>query len=307
MWTATFQQPAASLQRYGECVRPSAAALTRHPSDGKVAPSAHADSLSPRLRRCRISSSRQDLLDRESRRGNFFCVVRTIDQHHSVTGALRREAIDNQLSGPVLISNPDCQRCCRRRLCNDASFWRLILGCCLSAFSSGARQSYVRQKIASFGSRWSSRRLVLGIGAVGRGAYVPGQLPSLRVGEAVLRRTSPFDLVRMRTPGLVEFIKSTDRTALKSRPEEFRHALNGRVARHPVSWHAELARDIRLGIAGAQPICDERRDLRRAQIIALDILDHLRVSIRQTDVLDESRQFAPSPALRSAVPARTHD
>src|ERR1700730_7903406 len=111
----------------------------------------------------------------------------------------------------------------------------------------------------------------------------------------------------MRAPGLVEFIKSTDRTALKSRPEEFRHALNRRVARHPVSWLAEPARNIRLGIAGAQPVCDEQRDLRHAQSIALDILDHLRVSIRQTDVLDECGHFTQPRALRSAVPARTHD
>src|SRR6476660_5029899 len=111
----------------------------------------------------------------------------------------------------------------------------------------------------------------------------------------------------MRAPGLVEFIKCTDRTALKFRPEEFRHALNRRVARHPVPWLAELARDIRLGIARAQPFCDERRDLRRAQIIALDIFDHLRVSVWQTAVLNECGHFTQPRAPRSAVPARTHD
>ncbi len=41
MWTAAFQQPPASLQRCGGRVRPPAAALTRHPSDGKSAPPAH--------------------------------------------------------------------------------------------------------------------------------------------------------------------------------------------------------------------------------------------------------------------------
>src|SRR4051794_31085241 len=40
MWTAAFQQPPASLQRCGGRVRPPAAALTRHPSDGKSAPPA---------------------------------------------------------------------------------------------------------------------------------------------------------------------------------------------------------------------------------------------------------------------------
>jgi hypothetical protein len=47
-------------------------------------------------------------------------------------------------------------------------------------------------------------------------------------------------------------------------------------------------------------------DLGRAQIIALDILDHLRVSIRQAQFTNECGYLTQSRALRSAVPARTH-
>lgn len=111
MWTAAFQQPPASLQRCGGRVRPPAAALTRHPSDGKSAPPAHTGTLSSRIRNRRTSSSRQDLLDRECRCWNFFGVVRSIDQNQSVAGALRRESINNQLSSPILIANPDRQPC----------------------------------------------------------------------------------------------------------------------------------------------------------------------------------------------------
>src|SRR5262245_45423074 len=41
VWTAAFQQPPASLQRCGGRVRPPAAALARHPLDGKSAPPAY--------------------------------------------------------------------------------------------------------------------------------------------------------------------------------------------------------------------------------------------------------------------------
>src|SRR4051794_36058460 len=98
----------------------------------------------------------------------------------------------------------------------------------------------------------------------------------------------------MRAPGLVEFIKCTDRIARKFRPEEFRHALNRRIARHPVSWLAELARDVGLGIAGVQTVGDERSQAR---------VDHLRVSVWLVTFLNQSWYLTQPRALRSTIPA----
>src|ERR1700686_1179591 len=101
----------------------------------------------------------------------------------------------------------------------------------------------------------------------------------------------------MRAPGLVKLIKRADRSVLKSAAEKFRHALNRGEPRHPVSRLAEFARNFGLRVAGVQTARDERGDLGCAQIVALDVLDHLRVSIRLAALLQKCRDF-PKPATR---------
>jgi hypothetical protein len=62
-----------------------------------------------------------------------------------------------------------------------------------------------------------------------------------------------------------------------------------------------------LGVASIQTIRDERRDFGRPQIITLDILDHLRVSIRLATVVNDSWYFMQTSSLRGAVPSRTQN